>query len=106
LRAVAHAIYGEPLTINCANYTYFLALELVHNSGSAKAVKVFVGNDRSTSLAPNTADLLSFFCVALLCEIAADELLHLHRGQGWDIYWRDNYQCPTLEMYEQMVLDS
>jgi len=72
----AHAIYGEPLTINCANYTYFLALELVHNSGSAKAVKVFV-----------------------------DELLHLHRGQGWDIFWRDNYKCPTLEMYEQMVLD-
>lgn len=73
---VAHAIFGEPLTINCANYTYFLALELVHNTGNPKAVKVFV-----------------------------DELLNLHRGQGWDIYWRDNYECPTLDMYKQMVLD-
>ncbi len=73
---VAHAIFGEPLTINCANYTYFLALELVHNTGNPKAVKVFV-----------------------------DELLNLHRGQGWDIYWRDNYECPSLDMYKQMVLD-
>lgn len=73
---VAHAIFGEALTINSANYSYFLALELVHNTGNAKAVKVFV-----------------------------DELLNLHRGQGWDIYWRDNFTCPTLDMYKQMVMD-
>lgn len=74
---VAHAIYGIPTTINCANYVYFLALEEVHNMGSPEAVKVFV-----------------------------DELLNLHRGQGWDILWRDSNLVPEEEQYRQMVIDS
>jgi len=77
LSSVAHAIYGIPTTINTSNYTYFIALEEVHNMGNAEAVKVFV-----------------------------DELLNLHRGQGWDIMWRDSNSCPTLEQYRQMVIDS
>jgi geranylgeranyl diphosphate synthase type 3 len=74
---VAHSIYGIPTTINCSNYAYFLALEEVHNMGNAEAVKVFI-----------------------------DELLNLHRGQGWDIYWRDSNQCPEEAQYKQMVIDS
>lgn len=74
---VAHAIYGIPTTINCANYVYFLALEEVHNMGSPEAVKVFV-----------------------------DELLNLHRGQGWDILWRDSNIVPDEAQYRQMVIDS
>jgi geranylgeranyl diphosphate synthase, type III len=74
---VAHAIYGIPTTINCANYVYFLALEEVHNMGSPEAVKVFV-----------------------------DELLNLHRGQGWDILWRDSNIVPDEAQYKQMVIDS
>ena len=73
---VAHVIYGIPNVLNCANYVYFLALEEVHNMGSAEAVRVFV-----------------------------DELLNLHRGQGWDILWRDSNSCPDENQYKQMVID-
>lgn len=73
---VAHTIYGIPNVLNCANYAYFLALEEVHNMGSAEAVRVFV-----------------------------DELLNLHRGQGWDILWRDSNSCPDENQYRQMVID-
>lgn len=38
--------------------------------------------------------------------IFLEELLNLHRGQGYDIYWRDNNECPTEEQYKAMVLDS
>ena len=32
--------------------------------------------------------------------------MELHRGQGKDIYWRDNYICPTEEEYMEMVRQS
>lgn len=35
-----------------------------------------------------------------------EQLLELHRGQGKDIYWRDNYICPTEEEYMEMVRQS
>lgn len=73
---VCHLVYGIPSTINTANYMYFLAMEKVHNTGNPLAVTVFL-----------------------------EELLNLHRGQGYDIYWRDNNSCPTEEQYKQMVLD-
>lgn len=73
---VAHSIFGIPTTINTANYAYFLALEKCHALKNPKAIEVFVG-----------------------------ELLNLHRGQGHDIKWRDDVQCPTEEEYTAMVLD-
>ena len=73
---VAHAIFGVPTVINCANYVYFLALEKVEAWENKDAVQVFV-----------------------------KELLNLHRGQGQDIMWRDHGKCPTEEEYCQMVLD-
>jgi len=73
---VCHLVYGIPSTINTANYMYFLAMEKVHNTGNPLAVTVFL-----------------------------EELLNLHRGQGYDIYWRDNNTCPTEDQYKQMVLD-
>ena len=30
----------------------------------------------------------------------------LHKGQGKDIYWRDNYVCPTEDEYKTMVKQS
>ena len=30
-------------------------------------------------------------------------MLELHRGQGMEIYWRDNFICPTEEEYRQMI---
>jgi len=74
-RPSAHLIYGMPITINCANHVYFLALQEVLSLQNSVATDVFVR-----------------------------ELISLHQGQGLDIHWRDNSQCPTLEEYEDMVL--
>jgi geranylgeranyl pyrophosphate synthase len=65
---VAHSIFGVPLTINCANYVYFLALSKIQELGIPRAMNVFV-----------------------------IELLSLHRGQGLDILWRDQNVCPSGE---------
>ena len=35
-----------------------------------------------------------------------EQLLELHRGQGMDIYWRDNFHCPTEDEYRQMTIRS
>lgn len=75
-KPVAHAIFGIPSTLNCANYVYFIALERCHSLGNSDALQVFV-----------------------------EELLNLHRGQGQDIMWRDTNRCPTEAEYTRMVLD-
>eukprot|EP00096_Caligus_rogercresseyi_P009356 TRINITY_DN3162_c0_g1_i1.p1 TRINITY_DN3162_c0_g1~~TRINITY_DN3162_c0_g1_i1.p1 ORF type:complete len:304 (+),score=69.41 TRINITY_DN3162_c0_g1_i1:1057-1968(+) len=72
---VSHKIFGEPSTINCANYVMFIALEKVIELNHPSAAKVF-----------------------------SEQLLELHRGQGMEIYWRDNYQCPTEKEYRQMCI--
>mmetsp|Transcript_20274 Transcript_20274/g.58201 ORF Transcript_20274/g.58201 Transcript_20274/m.58201 type:complete len:371 (-) Transcript_20274:45-1157(-) len=73
---VAHSIFGIAPVINTANYVYFLALERCQNLHNPLAMQVFVS-----------------------------ELLNLHRGQGHDILWRDNVDCPTEEQYCGMVMD-
>ncbi|KAJ1461909.1 isoprenoid synthase domain-containing protein [Pelagophyceae sp. CCMP2097] len=73
---VAHAIFGIPSTLNCANYVYFIALEQCHRLDNRAALSVFVA-----------------------------ELLALHRGQGQDILWRDRCTCPSEAEYTRMVLD-
>lgn len=35
-----------------------------------------------------------------------EQILELHRGQGMEIYWRDNYMCPTEKEYSQMTIRS
>jgi len=73
---VAHSIFGIPSVINCANYVYFLALSKCQALDNAEAMKIFVS-----------------------------EMLNLHRGQGYDISWRDQTKCPTEEQYCKMVMD-
>jgi len=73
---VAHSIFGIPSVINCANYVYFLALSKCQALENAEAMKIFVS-----------------------------EMLNLHRGQGYDISWRDDSKCPTEEQYCKMVID-
>ncbi|KAF5300063.1 hypothetical protein FQA39_LY11255 [Lamprigera yunnana] len=72
---VAHSIYGISSTINAANYVIFIALERVLELRHPEATKVYT-----------------------------EQLLNLHRGQGMEIYWRDNFVCPTEEEYEQMTV--
>jgi len=71
---VAHKIYGEASTINCANYVMFIGLERTLALGHPEAVTVFT-----------------------------EQLLELHRGQGMEIHWRDNLVCPTEEEYRLMI---
>lgn len=71
---VAHKIYGEASTINCANYVMFIGLERTLGLGHPEAVTIFT-----------------------------QQLLELHRGQGMEIYWRDNFLCPSEEEYKLMI---
>ncbi|KAK6633833.1 hypothetical protein RUM44_004440 [Polyplax serrata] len=72
---VAHAIYGIPSTINAANYVIFIALEKTLSLGHPDATQVYT-----------------------------EQLLELHRGQGMEIYWRDNFLCPSEAEYRQMTM--
>ena len=76
---MAHKIYGEASTINSANYVMFIALERVIALGHPAAVSVYT-----------------------------EQMLELHRGQGMEIYWRDNFRythsllCLSFKnLYEQ-----
>ena len=40
---VAHSVYGIPLTLNAANYTYFIALQKIIQLNNEKAIKIFSG---------------------------------------------------------------
>ncbi|XP_044740581.1 geranylgeranyl pyrophosphate synthase [Chrysoperla carnea] len=72
---VAHSIYGVASTINAANYVCYIALERVLSLGHPEATKIYT-----------------------------EQLLELHRGQGMEIYWRDNFQCPKEEDYKDMTI--
>ncbi|KAI8336833.1 geranylgeranyl pyrophosphate synthase [Chlamydoabsidia padenii] len=71
---VAHHIYGVPQTINCANYVYFLALQHILQLNNPLMVTIYT-----------------------------EELLHLHQGQGIELFWRDSLICPTEDEYIDMV---
>jgi len=72
----AHLVYGVPWTINCGNYVYFKAMEECMKLGSIEATNLFLS-----------------------------EMVRLHHGQGFDIYWRDSNICPTESEYIKMVQD-
>ncbi|KAJ1858134.1 hypothetical protein GGH12_001716 [Coemansia sp. RSA 1822] len=71
---VTHKIFGVPMTINTANYVYFVALQDVLRMANPKLVDIFT-----------------------------EELLNLHRGQGMELYWRDTLTCPSEDQYLEMV---
>ncbi|XP_043468177.1 geranylgeranyl pyrophosphate synthase isoform X3 [Leptopilina heterotoma] len=72
---VAHSIYGVASTINAANYVLFIALENVLSLNHPEATQVFT-----------------------------EQIMELHRGQGMEIYWRDNFICPSEEEYKTMTI--
>ena len=71
---VAHSIYGVASTINAASYVLFIALERLLSLNHPDATTVYT-----------------------------EQLLELHQGQGIEIYWRENYICPSVEEYQEMV---
>lgn len=72
---VAHSIYGVAMTINAANYAFFVALDKVQQLDHPDAIKIYT-----------------------------EQMLELHRGQGMEIYWRENLICPTESEYKLMVI--
>ncbi|XP_023934683.1 terpene synthase isoform X2 [Bicyclus anynana] len=72
---VAHSIYGIASTINAANFVVIIALDRTLQLGHPMATTVYT-----------------------------EQLLELHRGQGIEIYWRDNFQCPTEHEYSEMTM--
>jgi geranylgeranyl diphosphate synthase type 3 len=73
----AHTIYGVASTINAANYMLFVVLDKVLRLNHLDATTVF-----------------------------KEQLLELHRGQGMDIYFRDNCICPSVEEYQEFAKKS
>lgn len=76
----AHLKFGPASTINAANYVYFSAMSLIRSTGNSDVIQTF-----------------------------EEEILNLHRGQGLELYWRDqvtscvpNY-CPSEQDYIDMV---
>ncbi|CAH2241851.1 jg16240 [Pararge aegeria aegeria] len=69
----AHCVFGLPLTLNTGIHVFFLVLQRVMQLGPVAT------------------------------EIYSEEMLELIRGQGIDIYWRENLICPTEEEYNNMV---
>lgn len=73
----AHRIFGVAQAINSANYMYFKAMEKI-------------------------GDVFEDHRVQAL-EIFQQEMLNLHRGQGMELYWRDDHIRPTVDEYLQMA---
>nr|BBH72802.1 geranylgeranyl diphosphate synthase-4 [Nasutitermes takasagoensis] len=71
---VAHSIYGVASTLNAAIYF------------------ILKGLKRAQSL--NHPDAIT---------VCTEQLLDMYYGQGLEIYWRDNYTCPSLVEYKQMI---
>ncbi|XP_043252455.1 geranylgeranyl pyrophosphate synthase-like isoform X2 [Colletes gigas] len=72
---VAHSIYGIANSLNAASHAMLLAVQKVHALNHPQAMEIFL-----------------------------EEILNIHTGQGLEIYWRDNFTCPSEESYKAMVL--
>ncbi|XP_011870219.1 PREDICTED: geranylgeranyl pyrophosphate synthase-like [Vollenhovia emeryi] len=70
---VVHSIYGLSSTINCANYAQIICFMKLLN------------------LHPDAM------------KIMLEELSQYDRGQGLDMYYKDNFICPTEEEYMVMI---
>jgi geranylgeranyl diphosphate synthase type 3 len=71
---VAHSIYGVGSTISVANYLLLKGLNKLQNLNHPEAITV-----------------------------CTKYLLDTYYGQCLEIFWRDNYTCPSIEEYKQMV---
>ena len=54
-------------------------------------------------IAPGLEEILSLQHPEAV-KVFSEQMLELHRGQGMEIYWRDNFHCPTEEEYKQMTI--
>ncbi|CCE86614.1 Piso0_005114 [Millerozyma farinosa CBS 7064] len=92
----AHRKFGVPLTINCGNLMYFVAID--------KALALPSMYRSYINEAVNTEGL--GYNVSL---IISQEMLNLHHGQGLDLYWREMLpplnELPSIEEYLGMIMN-
>lgn len=108
---VAHKIYGIPQTINTANYVYFQVFSLIFSLGPPGAGASGSSTPTSASAAAAAASAAGAAAgssseaseASSVERLVVDELIALHRGQGMDLFWRDNLVCPTEAEYVEMV---
>ncbi|XP_072939657.1 terpene synthase-like isoform X2 [Epargyreus clarus] len=67
---VAHSVYSLALTLNSASHALAIALEKILALEHPQAVQYY-----------------------------SQAIVEAHRGQGIEIYWRDNLECPSEEEY-------
>ena len=94
----AHTLYGTPLTINCGNLMYFIALQKAQNELPVYYDEIHNGDVDVKTL---TYQIL---------QILVDEMLNLHHGQGLDIHWRDSgdyiqKHLPKIDEYLKMIMN-
>jgi len=53
----------------------------------------------------NFISVILSFCFQAMT-ICIEDILELHRGQGMDIFWRDNFTCPSEADYKIMTIRS
>ncbi|XP_071643917.1 terpene synthase-like [Temnothorax longispinosus] len=70
---VTHSVHGLSCTISATNYVQLIAFE------------------KAFELHPVAAKILT------------EQLLEFHRGQGMDMYWKKNLECPTDNDYQIMA---
>ncbi|CAL7947129.1 unnamed protein product [Xylocopa violacea] len=71
----AHNVYGIAMAVNAALYTIPIGMEKVIELNHPEAVRIY-----------------------------AEQWIQLCRGQGIEIYWRENYTCPSEAEYKVMVM--
>jgi len=74
-----HKMYGTDVAVNCGNMMYFLPIALF-KSKSFLDDKVMIR----------------------MYELYIEELIKLHFGQGFDIWWHNGNKNPSIEEYLQM----
>ena len=113
---VAHKVFGVPSTLNCGNYVMFQALERVLRLGGGRPVEaaaVFteqmlelhrgqVGKFRRCDVVFKIS--YNFLLQTSQIHVFTWRTLSFNIFQGMEIYWRDNFRCPTEEEYRAMTV--
>jgi geranylgeranyl diphosphate synthase type 3 len=73
----AHKVYGVASTISAAILVYFMSLQRVLSFDHPDLIKLYT-----------------------------EMMVEFWRGQSIEIYWRDNYTCPSEKEYLDMVTKS
>lgn len=93
----AHTIYGIPLTINAANYVQSLIYR------DLLSLRRYPSDDMKSEL--GQTENIVHYPINDVLHVVTDEIIALYQGQGLELLWRDNMQCPTEDEYIGMAVN-